>query len=168
MKTKIAILMAFSPLILVGCSASNDDLQTWMDDQGKTLKGVVTPLPTVAPFTPISYIGRDLPDPFAPKKSTKVAQNAPDSKRKKDFLESFPLDRLSMVGTIARKGFLWGLIKAPDGTISMVKAGDYLGPNFGKITTINATALHMKEAVLDPQGDWVERDVDLMVLGTGK
>jgi type IV pilus assembly protein PilP len=149
---------------LVGCSNANDDLQTWMKNESGNMKGQVTPLPPVTPFTPVGYIGREIGDPFAPKKnSTKVTSSAPDAKRKKDFLESFSLDRLLLVGTIKRQGILWGLVKAPDGTVSMVKNGDYMGQNFGKITTVKDTGLQIKESVLDPQGDWLDRQVDFTI-----
>lgn len=150
--------------ILTACSSSNDDLQTWMQAKSQSMKGLVTPLPPVAPFTPVAYVGRDLGDPFAPKKSsTKITSNAPDSKRKKEFLESFPLDRLLLVGTIKRQGVLWGLIKTPDNTVSMVKNGDYMGLNLGKIALVNDTGLQLQESVLDPQGDWIDRQVEFVI-----
>ena len=133
--------------------------------QGTQLKGQVTPLPPVSPFVPVQYAGRDMPDPFAPKRVTKASANAPDAKRKKDFLESFPLDRLTVVGTIQRKGGLWGLVQSPDGVVSMVKAGDYLGQNFGQVVAVTPAAVKLKEAVLDPQGEWSTREVDLPVAG---
>lgn len=159
--TTIAIL---SPLLLSGCGSAEDDLHEWMASEAVKLKGQVAPLPAVSPFTPIAYVGRSVPDPFAPKKITKVAANAPDAQRRKDFLETFPIDQLAIVGTIKRKGTLWGLVRAPDGVISMVKDGDYIGQNFGQITTIKYSGVKIKESVLDPQGEWVMRDVELPVL----
>lgn len=159
-KTLIVLAMPLAG-VLAGCSSSNDDLQTWMKTESQGMKGLVTPLPPVAPFTPVAYIGRDLGDPFAPKKSsTKVTSSAPDSKRKKEYLESFSLDRLLLVGTIKRQGVLWGLIKAPDGTVSMVKNGDYMGQNLGKIVAVKDVGLQLQESVLDPQGDWIDRQVE--------
>lgn len=163
MKNKLFIAMLLAT-ILSACASNKDDLTAWMDLEGKKLVGQVTPLPAVSPFNPISYIGKELPDPFSPKKSVKLASNAPDNKRKKEFLETFPLDRLTVVGSILRKGTLWALVKTPNSNISMVKAGDYLGQNFGKITAISDTALTMKESVLDPQGDWTDREVNLQII----
>lgn len=156
-----AIAMIGSTFILTGCLSNNDDLEEWMKHEAEQMKGKVTPLPAVKPFTPIEYIGREMNDPFAPKRVSKTTANAPDEKRKKEFLESFPLDRLIMVGTIKKKGELWALIQAPDYTISMVKPGDYLGQNFGKVNAVKDNALRIKESVLDPQGDWAEREIDL-------
>lgn len=158
-----ALLVLASSLALTACSSSSDDLQTWMKDQAHLMKGQVTPLPPVYPFNPITYIGKEMSDPFAPKKSIKIANNAPDSTRKKDFLESFSMERLTVVGAIKRNGQLWGLVRAPDGTVTMVKPGDYIGQNFGKIMEIRDNGIHIKESVLDPQGDWTDREVDLGV-----
>lgn len=163
--TTFALLTIASALALSGCSSSNDDLQKWMVDEARLMKGQVTPLPPVYPFTAVAYIGKELPDPFGPKKSSKASSNAPDAKRKKDFLESFPLDRLAVVGAIKRSGMLWGLVRAPDGTVTMVKTGDYIGQNFGKITEVRDSGLHIRESVLDPQGDWSDRDVDFNAAG---
>lgn len=162
---KTLILLAMPILgTLAACSSTNDDLQTWMKTESQTMKGLVTPLPPVSPFTPIGYVGRDLGDPFAPKKSSnKLTSSTPDSKRKKEFLESFPLDRLFLVGTIRRQGVLWGLIKAPDGTVSMVKNGDYMGQNLGKVALVKDVGLQLQESVLDPQGDWIDRQVDFAI-----
>lgn len=162
------VALAGATLLTTGCSSSNDDLQQWMDEQGHAMKGQVTPLPPVYPFVPIAYIGRDMSDPFAPKRSTRAVNNAPDPKRKKDFLESFPMDRLAVVGAIKRGGQLWGLVRAPDGTVTMVRNGDYIGQNFGKITEISDRGLHIKESVLDPQGEWSDREVDLNVTSSGR
>lgn len=164
MKKKYIIISLPLAAALAGCSQSNDDLQTWMKAEAQTMKGQVAPLPPVAPFTPVAYIGRDRGDPFGPKRSTtKVASNAPDSKRRKEFLESFPLDRLLLVGTIQRQGMLWGLVKAPDGTVSMVKNGDYMGQNLGKVIVVKDSGMQLQESVLDPQGDWSDRQVDFAI-----
>lgn len=160
-KIPLPVLIIFLPLLLIGCSSSNDNLDQWMQTEGSNLKGAVTPLPPVTPFIPTAYIGTGLSDPFAPKKSVKNTANAPDSKRKKDFLENFSLDKLTMVGTIQRKGQLWALIKTPDRTVSMAKQGDFIGLHFGKIKLIGDSGIKITENVLDPQGDWSERDVDI-------
>ena len=164
--TKKMLIPFYLTFFLAGCANNSDDLSQWMNSEGKKLVGQVSPLPAVAPFIPIPYIGKELPDPFGPKKSTKISSNAPDNKRKKEFLETFPLDRLTLVGSILKKGTLWGMVKTPDNTISLVKAGDYLGQNFGKITSINESELVIKESVLDPQGDWIDREVNLHALNS--
>ena len=44
-----------------------------------------------------------------------------------------------------------------DRTVHQVKAGNYLGQNFGVVTKITENDLTLKELVEDANGDWVER-----------
>jgi len=162
-KLATAIPMIVTTFLLTGCLSNNDDLNEWMTHEAEQMKGKVTPLPAVKPFTPTEYMAREMNDPFGPQKVLKTTANAPDEKRKKEYLESFPIDRLLMVGTIQKKSDLWALIQSPDLTISMVKTGDYLGQNFGKVTEIKDNLLKIKESVLDTQGDWVDREVDINI-----
>lgn len=160
-----ALTLSAITLLIAGCGSPTDDLSEWMRSSSSSMRGQVTPLPPVAPFTPVSYIGNGMSDPFAPKKNVR-AVSTPDSTRKKEFLETFPLDKLMVVGTIQRKGILWGLVKAPDGTITMVKPGNYMGQNFGKVVSVKYSAVVLREAVLDPQGEWSERDVPMEVINS--
>lgn len=159
---KIAHLTLIPLLILSGCSSSNDDLQSWMDKETANLKGKVQPIPAITPYLPESYTGRDLPDPFSPKKNLVVsAANAPDPHRKKEFLESFPLEQLSMSGSIMIDQKLYALIKAPDGTINKVLPGHYLGLNYGKILSVSPTEIKIREIIMDSAGSWSERQSQL-------
>lgn len=169
-KSAFAFFVISAVATLSACSSSNDDLQQWMVEEAKSMKGQVTPLPPVTPFIPTAYIGKELGDPFAPKKTaTKSTSNAPDQARKKDFLENFPLDQLSMVGAIFRQGQRWGLVRVPNGTVTMVKTNDYMGQNFGRIIDVKETGLLLRESILDPQGDWAEREVPFSVIqGPGR
>lgn len=168
-KLSLAFLAIAASALLSGCSSGTDDLEQWMRAEGAKLKGQVPPLPPVAPFRPVAYVGADMGDPFAPKKTTKGNNsNAPDQARKKEFLESYPLDRIQMVGTIFRHGVQWGLVKSPDNNINMVRPGNYMGQNFGKIVGISDASVKLKETIQDAQGDWTERDVSVDILEAGK
>jgi type IV pilus assembly protein PilP len=43
----------------------------------------------------------------------------------------------------------------------MVKAGNYMGQNFGLVTKIGETEVDLKEIVQDAAGEWVERPAKL-------
>lgn len=159
-KLSLGILALAASALLSGCGSGTDDLQEWMTVEGSKLKGQVPPLPPVTPFQPLAYVGADMGDPFAPKKAVRGgATNAPDQARKKEFLESYPLDRIQMVGTIFRQGVQWGLVRSPDNNINMVRVGNYMGQNFGKIVGISEANVKLKETVQDAQGEWAEREV---------
>lgn len=163
-KLSLGILAIAASALLSGCGSSTDDLQEWMNVEGSKLKGQVPPLPPVAPFKPLAYVGAEMGDPFAPKKAVRGGSaNAPDQARKKEFLESYPLDQIQMVGTIFRHGVQWGLVRSPDNNINMVRAGNYMGQNFGKIVGISDASVKLKETVQDAQGEWAEREVAIEI-----
>lgn len=155
---------------LGGCGESNADLKQFVRDSEKQVVRKIDPLPQVKPFEPFSYEGFDLPDPFKPRKLS-VRQDAggiaPDTTRRKEPLEAFPIEQLKMVGTLVRSGATYGLVKA-DKTLYRVKKGNYMGQNFGLITSITDTEIKLKEIVQDTAGDWAERESVLPLLaGTG-
>ena len=84
----------------------------------------------------------------------------PDLDRRREALEGFPLDQLKMVGTLRQHGNNVALIDA-SGQTFMVKAGNYMGQNFGLVTKISETEVDLKEIVQDAAGEWVERPTKL-------
>jgi type IV pilus assembly protein PilP len=62
-----------------------------------------------------------------------------------------------MVGTLQRNKQIFALVRTPDNTVHRVKAGNYLGQNFGLITDISETEIKLKEIVQDGVHVWIER-----------
>lgn len=151
-------LLIAATLALAGCASGISDIESWMQAESAKMVGKVPPLPPVKPFTPVAFIGMDLPDPFAIRRP-ESGENAPDQNRKKEFLEAFPLEQLSFVGIIHRNKVTWGLIKSPDNNINMVRAGNYMGQNYGKIQKVTEDNIIVTEAVMDAQGGWGENEV---------
>jgi type IV pilus assembly protein PilP len=87
-----------------------------------------------------------------------VSTVRPDESRPREFLEQFTFDSLAMVGTLARGGTDWALVRDPDGGIHRVRLGNYLGRNHGKIVELTETYIGVVEIVTDGTTDgWVER-----------
>ena len=107
------------------------------------------------------YLRRyNLIDPF--KRADRTAQTAAGggSARfgaRKEPLEAYPLENLRMVGTLQQNKQTYALVKSPDNNLFRVKSGNYLGQNFGLITTISESTIKLKEIVQDSGGDWTER-----------
>ena len=57
--------------------------------------------------------------------------------------------------------YLWGLIKASDGTVYRVRAGNYIGKNYGKIVRITSDKIEIMELVSDKPGRWREQQQSL-------
>ena len=154
--------------ILGGCSSEMDDLKRFVRESDKGLPRRVDPLPAVKPFEPFSYEGFDLPDPFKPRKLSAPREGggggiAPDLNRRKEPLESFPLEQLKMVGTLTQGKDTYALVRA-DKTLYRVKKGNYMGQNFGLITDVTDGEIKLKEIVQDSAGDWTERQSVLPLL----
>jgi len=153
---------------LAGCGGeSHQDLRAWMADQGKGARGRVEPLPQIKPYEPFAYNAFDLPDPFKPRKiePTKGGNKlAPDLARRREALESYPLESLNMVGTLAQGKATYALVRTPEKDVYQVTQGNYVGQNFGVITGITDSELRLKELVQDGSGDWTERTGTLQLI----
>jgi type IV pilus assembly protein PilP len=154
-------------LALTACGGSGHaDLEAWMKEQGKASIGKLEPLPQIKPYDPFTYNAFDLPDPFKPRKiePTKGGSKlAPDFTRRKEPLEAFPLESLSMVGTLAKNKTVYALVATPEKDVFQVRAGNYMGQNYGVITEIGDSELKLKELLQDGAGDWTERSSSLQL-----
>jgi hypothetical protein len=80
-----------------------------------------------------------------------------DPRRNREPLEEFPLDSLRLVGTLSLRGQQFALIKDPTAVVHRVTLGNYLGQNYGKITTIAESEIALREIVPDGFGGFIER-----------
>ena len=161
---RAAALLA-AALGLVACSADHDDLAQWMEQQRRELKPAVTPLVPPKKFDPQPYAQAQSVDPFSAQKlavALKQEARQPNSllagelNRRKEPLEAYPLDSMTMVGSITKQGTRYALLRV-DNLLYQVKVGDYLGQNYGRVTKIGETDLSLREVVQDAAGEWTER-----------
>ena len=164
---RIGLGMIVVVLSLSGCSSQQyGDLDKYIEDVKHKTKGRIEPLPEVKNYESYTYQAQDLRDPFTPfseAPSEEMAQPGimPDLHRKREALESFPLDSLKFVGTIEKDGATWGLISAPDKAIYRVQVGNHLGKNYGEIMALSETTILLKEIIPNGSGGWVEREASL-------
>jgi len=161
-------------LLLAACGGDeHQDLKEELKVLTKDLRGRIDPLPVVKPYEPVPYSAYDKPDPFGAAKIEAAIPkgpgprppggNGPDTSRPKEPLEAYPLESLKMVGTLSQKGVTYALVRA-ETSLYRVKAGNYLGQNFGKITEISDSQINLKEFVQDASGEWTERKSALQIL----
>ncbi len=154
-------------LSLSACSSQHyGDLDKYIEDVKHRTKGRIEPLPEVKTYESYTYQAQDLRDPFTPfteAPSEEMAQPGitPDINRKREALESFPLDSLKFVGTIEKDGKTWGLITAPDKAIYRVQVGNHMGKNYGEIMALSESTILLKEIIPNGSGGWVEREASL-------
>ena len=168
MKKSIVVLLS---MLLLACSnTEHEDLRQWMSETSKGIKGKIPELPQVKPYEAVPYEVGNLLDPFKPGKIGPDQKKGgggglqPDLDRPREPLEAYPLESLKYVGVMTRKGTSFAIVLV-DGALYQVRAGNYMGQNFGVITQISESELKLKELVQDPAGDWTERESVLMLQG---
>jgi len=163
------VIVTFTCLGLASCGGEQySDLRQFVKESDNLPRSPLPALPDVKPYEPFAYDAYDLVDPFKsrkiePPKSAAKGGIQPDFNRPREALEAFPLENLSMVGTLQQKGAVYALIKAPDKGLYRVASGNYLGQNFGRIVGITETDIKLKEIVQDSGGNWEEKDQALQL-----
>jgi type IV pilus assembly protein PilP len=162
--------------VLSACGTSDqEEVQKWMAEQRAVTKPQVTPIPEPKKFTPQVYTQEASVEPFSNQKLTQALKRdsqqagtasaallAPELARRKEPLESYPLDSMAMVGSLQKQGQPVALIRV-DKLLYQVKSGNYLGQNYGRITKVAETEVVLRELVQDAAGEWIERTATLQL-----
>jgi type IV pilus assembly protein PilP len=145
-----------------------------MAEQRAQTKPQIKPIPEPKKFTPQVYTQETAVEPFSNQKlaqalkrdsqagSATAALLAPELARRKEPLEGFPLDAMTMVGSLMKQGQPVALVRV-DNLLYQVRPGNYLGQNYGRITKVGETELVLRELVQDAAGEWVERTATLQL-----
>lgn len=148
--------------LLAGCSSRDSELNDFIEQTKQEQPGGVEPLPEIKPNERYTYDVENMRSPFMPGGSGGSSPTVrPDSKRNKEFLESFALDSMKMVGTMRIGGRYYGLVRASDGLVHRVLPGNYLGLNEGRIIRIEPSKISITEIVADGLGGYMERAAGL-------
>jgi type IV pilus assembly protein PilP len=163
--TRLLAALALTAFALVGCGGDQQELSQWMEQQRREVKPSVQPLSPPKKFDPQAYVALGGVEPFSSQKLTVALRQqaqqpnsllAAELNRRKEPLEAYPLDSMSMVGSVSKAGRPYALLRV-DNLLYQVKQGDYLGQNYGKITKISETDVSLREIVQDAAGEWIER-----------
>ena len=135
-----------------------------MTDQRSQPKPQIAPIPAPKKFQPQVYVQEVGADPFSVGRlvqalrqesgsaTSNAALVAPELSRRKEPLESMPLDSMKMVGSLNKGGHLVAIVRV-DNLLYQVKPGHYLGPNYGRITKVSETEIVLREIVQDAAGE---------------
>lgn len=169
------VVLSLGVALLVACGASSEDeLRQWMNEQKGQIKPKIAPIAEPKLFKPETYAQAGASEPFGKDKltqalkgeSSQAAANgalvAPELIRRKEALESFPLDGMFMVGSIVKSGQPIALVKV-DNLLYQVRPGNYLGQNYGRVLKIAETEITLREIVQDAVGEWIERPAALQL-----
>jgi type IV pilus assembly protein PilP len=174
MKKYIKILPWFATIFLAACvDQEMTDLKQYVAQIKAEKRVVLLPTPIFPTETIVPYEGGTVRSPFEDfdkdkKDMTDAAANAnantlppgcirPDTYRNKEPLEGFPLDSLTMVGTLLEGNNMWALISDPQKIVHMIKVNNYIGQNYGKITSVLENKIDVIELYSDEIGCFFER-----------
>ena len=162
-------------LILAGCGvAGEDELRQWMATQKSQTRPKIAPISEPKKFKPESYSEVTATDPFSNQKLAQALKReaiqgasssaliAPELARRKEALEAFPLDSMSLVGSLTKDGATTALVKV-DNLLYQVRLGNHVGPNYGRVSAITGTEVKLREIVQDASGEWIERTATLQL-----
>lgn len=164
-------LLAF---LLAGCGdREHQDVQAWMRESSKDLRGHVPDLPQIKPLDIRPYEPGDLIPPFSVGKvisggigsggQTARAGGPPPLNPDAYPLTKVPLETIRFLGTIIVDKEVRALVQIEREPVRQVQVGDFLGQNHGRVLkiepsgTTNSGQLVLKERLLD-KGVWVDRD----------
>ncbi len=152
-------------VLLTACSGDQQELSEWIAQQREQVKPSVQPILPPKKFNPQPYLAYESVEPFSTQKLTVAIKQearqpssllASEVNRRPEPLEAFPLDSVTMVGSLIKHNAPFALLKVAK-LLYQVKLGDYLGQNYGKIVKITETDMSIREVVQDGSGEWTER-----------
>jgi len=163
----------FCLALLLGSCSNNDEmiaLQDYVNSVVNRPGGRIEPPPEFVVYEAFTYSAASLRAPFDPPVDLSLAmQNQrnnevrPDENRPREYLESFPIGNLAMVGTLSRAGSNWALIRDETGNVTRVTLGNYLGRNHGRIVGITELQLDVVEIVPTGDSGWIERPQSILL-----
>jgi len=163
LKIKQGLALGLIALGLTACGESSDDLDQYINTIKARPGGRIEPLPEITPYEGFAYVAdkQGMRSPFRPDTPQAAGGGTgprPDVERSREYLESFPLDTLGMVGTLNINETMYGLVQTSDGLIHRVIPGNYMGQNDGRITDISESEIAVVEIISDGIGGYIERD----------
>lgn len=172
LRNSLALTSALLVLSACGGTSHSDLRQFVASTQQQALKGSrVEPLPDIKPYETFLYKVASKRDPFTPSHAadTVLADTTtdgirPDPNRRREALESYPLDSLRMVGTMQQQELTWAVVQVindPDGGIHRISLGNYMGQNHGRVVGINEEQIELIEIVPNGLGGWRERELSV-------
>ncbi|MBU3020802.1 pilus assembly protein PilP [Aestuariibacter sp. A3R04] len=158
-------------LLSSGCAPKIDDLVAYTAQVKATTSVQVDPYPEFKSQPAFKYDASSFRSPFArPQDRTSPVVAAtrnnciqPDFDRKKEKLEKYGLDSLTLSGTFSTQGVRWVLFKTTEGALLKARKGNHVGLFYGEITHIGDDAIIIEQLLPDGAGCWQREKTTLMM-----
>lgn len=154
------LVVVLATATLAGCGGSNlSGLRTWVAKVEARRGLPIPPTPVPPVYQPYTWNDQMMRSPFLP--VSKGGNVRPNLARRKQYLEQFPLDSLKLVGEVNYGGGTYALILDPQGIVTRVTVGNYLGQNNGRIVAVTPSGIQIREIVPNGTGGWVTQPASL-------
>ena len=171
-RAQLAVMLVAFIVMLGGCAdAELDQLESTLADIRQSTGVQPSGVSIVWPESQtLAYVPSQERSPFLAPEA--VAEDgvsptdgalAPDSQRVPKPLERFQLQELRLVGTLRMGGRQVAMIESPDGKVTSVREGNYIGSDYGRIAHIAAQEIRLAERVFTQREGWQERLVSLKI-----
>jgi len=140
------------------------DLKTFIAESTPIAAIVNDEVPELKEITVLAFAPKTSRNPFLKAQShtetdsTKVNKKCekPNLKREKEALETIPLEKIQMRGTLTASNHQWAIVTIPNGTFHIVKTGEHLGLHYGEASQITKNTIKLLELKPDGYGCWKE------------
>lgn len=148
--------------------AATKDLALFVEKaNAQTAADKVSPLPELKMVKTQAMNTKGLRNPFdtpaklrvkeAPTQMVDDKQYEPDLARRKAPLEKIPLENLKFSGVIEQSGHFWAIItNVKNQHANIVKVGDYVGRDYGRVDKITAKYVEIDERKKGKEGQWLK------------
>ena len=159
-------------MLLASCdSAEDESLVAWVANVRRTVHANPVSIPSPLIITPAVYESFGRTDPFDVSKISLLLDISadkgirPDLKRAREPLELYPLDQFRMVGSLSRQGQGVALLEVGK-VLHQVRRGDHIDQDLGEVISVKDGAIDIEETVMETNGTWVKRRVQLTIQET--
>ena len=165
-RIRLLVPLVLASMVIGGCSSDSPgfvDIDEFMREVRERPEPPIEPLPEFKAYQPFAYSAAGQRSPFEPPAPPRPPRAEgqedvrPDPDRVEQYLERFPINSLTMVGTLQQDRIFFALIRDPEGGVHRVTTGDYMGQDHGRILEITENAIELDEIVRDGVGGWLKR-----------
>jgi len=181
-RSRLLVQHLFLSTVLTACGFSTtDELNAWLASERKSHSATSLPITAPRVFEAEAYELAGQIDPFSSSRlpGDQTVSNSVSGPVKRDAtydlelagerrdLEKVSLEAVEFKGTLAQDGAQVALVWA-NRELHLVRLGDYLGPNRGKVLQISAQEIRLRELLQDGSGQWAPKTTVLALSRDGK
>lgn len=159
---KTFLAAALLSVLVTGCADPEAEVDQAMNAAKAVIPPKIEPIPSFYEKRVALYEVANLRTPFISHEVySRVKNYVPkriviNEHRTKQPLEQFALESLLFSGVLSKGAKLDAMIQTPDGDMKVVRVGNYMGQNHGRVKEITKESMTVVEAIEDGSDGYVE------------